>query len=62
MKPSERDFILYLEDIVLSMQRIQEYIKERDLPYKLLKVSKQFCRAGITVFTKKSAMIDKARN
>lgn len=26
MKPSERDAILFLEDIVLSMQRVQEYI------------------------------------
>lgn len=26
MKPNERDAILYLEDIVLSMQRVQEYI------------------------------------
>jgi uncharacterized protein with HEPN domain len=28
LKPSERDPILYLEDIVLSMQRVQEYIAE----------------------------------
>lgn len=26
MKPSERDPILYLEDIALSMTRVQEYI------------------------------------
>ena len=26
MKPSERDPILYLEDIAISMQRVQEYI------------------------------------
>lgn len=30
MKPSERDFILYLEDIVLSMLRMQEYITDLD--------------------------------
>ena len=30
MKPSERDPILYLEDIVLSMQRVQEYIAGLD--------------------------------
>ncbi|MGF7079567.1 HepT-like ribonuclease domain-containing protein [Mucilaginibacter sp. UYCu711] len=30
MKPSERDPILYLEDIVLSMQRVQEYIAPFD--------------------------------
>jgi uncharacterized protein with HEPN domain len=30
LKPSERDPILYLEDIVLSMQRVQEYIAELD--------------------------------
>ena len=28
MKPSDRDPILYLEDIVLSMQRVKEYIGE----------------------------------
>ncbi len=33
MKPSERDFILYLEDIVLSMQRVQEYITELDFQH-----------------------------
>ena len=33
MKPSERDFILYLEDIVLSMQRVQEYIIELDFQH-----------------------------
>lgn len=27
MKPSERDTILYLEDIALSMKRVQEYIQ-----------------------------------
>jgi uncharacterized protein with HEPN domain len=26
VKPSERDPILYLEDIAISMQRVQEYI------------------------------------
>ena len=26
MKPSERDPVLYLEDIILSMERVQEYI------------------------------------
>lgn len=31
MKPSERDNILYLEDIVLAMDRIQEYITGLDL-------------------------------
>jgi len=30
LKPSERDPILYLEDIVLSMQRVQEYIADQD--------------------------------
>ncbi len=30
MKPAERDPILYLEDIVLSMQRVQEYIAGLD--------------------------------
>ena len=30
MKPSERDSILYLEDIVLAMDRIQEYITGLD--------------------------------
>jgi uncharacterized protein with HEPN domain len=30
LKPSERDPTLYLEDIVLSMQRVQEYIAELD--------------------------------
>ncbi len=30
MKPSERDNILYLEDIVLAMDRIQEYITGLD--------------------------------
>ncbi len=30
MKPEERDPILYLEDIALSMQRIQEYISGLD--------------------------------
>jgi len=28
LKPSDRDPILYLEDIVLSMQRVKEYIGE----------------------------------
>ena len=28
MKPSERDPILYLQDIILSMERVQEYISE----------------------------------
>lgn len=26
MNPSERDYILYLEDLVLSMKRVQEYL------------------------------------
>ncbi len=30
MKPNERDQILYLEDIVLSMQRVEEYITGLD--------------------------------
>ena len=30
MKPSERDNVLYLEDIVLAMDRIQEYISGLD--------------------------------
>jgi len=30
LKPSERDPILFLEDIVLSMERVQEYITELD--------------------------------
>ena len=30
MKPSERDNILYLEDIALAMERIQEYIDGLD--------------------------------
>lgn len=30
MKPSDRDSLLYLEDIELSMQRVQEYISELD--------------------------------
>lgn len=33
MKPSERDFILYLEDILLSMDRIQEYISGLDFQH-----------------------------
>ncbi len=33
MKPGERDPILYLEDIVLSMQRVQEYISGLDLKH-----------------------------
>lgn len=31
MKPGERDNILYLEDIILAMDRIQEYITGLDL-------------------------------
>ena len=30
MKPSDRDPVLYLEDIVLSMKRVQEYIQGLD--------------------------------
>lgn len=30
MKPNERDNILYLEDIILAMERIQEYISGLD--------------------------------
>ena len=33
MKPGDRDPILYLEDIVLSMQRIQEYIAGLDFQH-----------------------------
>ena len=33
MKPSERDPVLYLEDIVLSMHRVQEYIAGLDLQH-----------------------------
>jgi uncharacterized protein with HEPN domain len=33
LKPSERDSILYLEDIVLSMQRVQEYINGLDFQH-----------------------------
>lgn len=33
MKPSERDPILYLEDIVLSIQHVQEYIADLDFYY-----------------------------
>lgn len=30
MKPEARDYILYLEDIVLSMERIKEYVQGFD--------------------------------
>ncbi len=33
MKPSERTPILYLEDIVLSMERVQEYISGFDFEH-----------------------------
>ena len=33
MKPDERDLILYLEDIVLSMQRVEEYITGLDFKH-----------------------------
>ena len=33
MKPNERDPILYLEDIILGMQRVQEYITGLDLQH-----------------------------
>lgn len=33
MKPSERDQVLYLEDIVLSMERVQEYIAGLDFQH-----------------------------
>ncbi len=33
MKPSDRDPVLYLEDIVLSMERVQEYITGFDLQH-----------------------------
>jgi hypothetical protein len=33
LKPEERDPILYLEDIALSMQRIQEYISGLDFQH-----------------------------
>lgn len=32
MKKEERDYIHYLEDILLAMQRVQEYITGLDLP------------------------------
>jgi uncharacterized protein with HEPN domain len=33
LNPSERDPILYLEDMVLSMQRVQEYITDLDFQH-----------------------------
>ncbi len=33
MRPAERDPILYLEDIILSMQRVQEYITGLDFQH-----------------------------
>jgi len=33
LKPGERNPLLYLEDIVLSMQRVQEYIAELDFQH-----------------------------
>lgn len=33
MKPKERDIILYLEDIELSMKRVQEYIAVLDFQH-----------------------------
>ncbi len=33
MKSSERDSILYLEDIILSMQRVQEYVAGLDFQH-----------------------------
>jgi uncharacterized protein with HEPN domain len=33
VKPSERNPILYLEDIALSMERVQEYITGLDLQH-----------------------------
>lgn len=33
MKPNERNLILYLADIVLSMQRVQEYIAGLDFQH-----------------------------
>lgn len=33
MKPSDRDPILYLEDIILSMERVQEYITGLDFQH-----------------------------
>jgi uncharacterized protein with HEPN domain len=33
LKPADRDPILYLEDIVLSMQRVQEYIADLDFQH-----------------------------
>ena len=33
MKPSDRDPILYLEDIDLSMKRVQEYIRGLDFQH-----------------------------
>ena len=33
MKPKERDYILYLEDIVTSMERVGEYISGLDFEH-----------------------------
>lgn len=33
MKPSERNYILYLKDMLLSMQRVQEYVAELDFQH-----------------------------
>jgi uncharacterized protein with HEPN domain len=33
LKPSDRDPILYLEDIALSMMRVQEYIRGLDFQH-----------------------------
>jgi len=33
LKPNERDFLLYLEDISLSMSRVQEYIHGLDFQH-----------------------------
>jgi uncharacterized protein with HEPN domain len=32
LKPSDRDLILYLQDIVVSIERIQEYLSGLDFP------------------------------
>jgi uncharacterized protein with HEPN domain len=33
LKPSDRDPILYLKDIILSMERVQEYIAGLDFQH-----------------------------
>lgn len=33
MKPSDRNYLLYLEDIATSMERIQEYVADLDFQH-----------------------------